>query len=171
MSGSHASQASLIQIGIVGRPHGVRGGFYLEQATDPEALKTGLLVSIEQRSFTVEIRAGDASRPIVTLREIGEREKVAELRGAAVLADRSDLTPLADGEWYFSDLIGLAVQGGDGTSIGMVTGVLNAPSVDVLEVETDDHQALLLPMVAAAIVAIEPAGGTITVDKTFLDLG
>lgn len=159
-----------ILIGVVGKPHGVRGGFYLEGCVDAPALRPGLEVWIADSRHTVVSRGGTDDRPIVSLDEIGDRDQVAGLRGSAIRAARQDLTPLAEGEWFADDLIGLPVAGRGGEALGEVTRLVKLPSVDVLEVRPAEGADLMIPMVRDAIVSIDLEAG-ITVDGSFLDLG
>lgn len=172
MAGPDDSLGDLIEIGRVGKPHGVRGGFHLDGAIDAAALVPGFAVVIARRSFVVESRAGMDSRPLVVLAEVSDRDAIETLRGESVFADRSSLTPLAEGEWYAKDLVGLTVRTEQGAELGTVTRIVNAPSVDVLEVSViDGDEVLLIPMVGDAMVEISPDGGEIVVNAHFLDLG
>ncbi len=159
-----------IQIGVVGKPHGVRGGFHLDGCIDAPALVAGLALQIGGRTFELASRGGTDKRPIVSLREIDDRDAIAELRGEPVTVARRDLTPLAEGEWYADDLVGLAVRDRDRRELGSVLSLVNLPSVDVLEVGSPDGEILQVPMVRDAIVSIDLDDG-VTVDAEFLDLG
>lgn len=171
MAGSEAEQADLIEIGRIGKPHGVRGGFYLEGSIDAPALVAGLGLVVDGNDYAVATRGGTDGRPLITLTGISDREAIGRMRGMPVFARREDLTPLADGEWYAKDLMGLTVVSADGDRLGVVDRLVNAPSVDLLAVSPPEGEELLLPMVTDAIVSIDPAAGQVTVDVEFLDLG
>lgn len=172
MAGPDDTASDLIEIGRVGKPHGVRGGFHLDGAIDAAALVPGFAVTIGGRQFSVASRGGMDSRPLVLLDEISDRDAINELRGEAVLASRESLTPLDEGEWYAKDLAGLSVCTEAGVALGVVARVVNAPSVDVLEVApVATGEALLIPMVGDAIVEISPERGELIVNAEFLDLG
>ncbi|MGK2878203.1 MAG: ribosome maturation factor RimM [Solirubrobacterales bacterium] len=160
-----------IQIGVVGKPHGVRGGFYMDGSVDSPALVAGLELHIGASSFTLASRGGTEKRPLLILNEISSKEAIAELRGEAVLAARGSLTPLNEGEWFADDLIGLVVVDQSGRALGKVTRMNNLPSADVLEVVADDGTELLIPMIRDAILSIEPDAAGVTVDSEFLGLG
>lgn len=110
------------------------------------------------------------SRPLLSVDEISDRDEIAALRGEPVFAFRGDLTPLAEGEYFAADLVGLKVCTEKGEELGAVERLVNAPSVDILEVAVPGGEALLIPMVGDAIISISPADGKITVNATFLDL-
>lgn len=166
-----AGSADWIRIGHVGKPHGVRGGFYVEGAIDPLALAPGLEVQIGDRAYLVASRAGADARPIIVLEGVAGRDAAVALRGETIFAERSLLTPLGEGEWYASDLEGMTVTGAaaGGEPIGTVTVLRNLPSVDVIDVApTAGGEPIVVPMVADAIVSIDPVSRTIVVDAGFL---
>ncbi|MBI4898027.1 MAG: 16S rRNA processing protein RimM [Actinobacteria bacterium] len=173
-AGSIDPVPDLIRIGFAGKAHGVRGGFYVEGAIDPQALAPGLEVLIGDRRFCVVSRQGADARPIVSLEGVGDRDTATELRGLAIFAERGALTPLAEGEWYASDLEGMSVSTAAASglaSLGRVSRLVNLPSVDVLEVESSDHNAVIqIPLVSDAIVGVDLESGVITVDAEFLGL-
>lgn len=158
-----------IRIGVVGKPHGVRGGIHLDGAIDAPALVPGLEVEIDGVAHVLASRGGTDARPIVAFEAVTDRDVAAALRGRSVTARRADLTPLAEGEWFADDLVGLTVRDRQGGRLGEVRRLVNLPSVDVLEVATPDDGELLVPMISDAIVEIDPAAG-VTVDAAFLDL-
>lgn len=160
-----------ILIGVIGKPHGIRGGFYLDGAIDAPALVPGFKFMLGTREFEVASRGGTDKRPILSLVGIDSRETAEELRGIQAHAPRGTLTPLKEGEWYASDLEGLKIVTGEGNELGMVARLTNAPSVDFLEVKRDDDSQLLIPMLRDAIVRIDVAAGQILVNHEFLDLG
>lgn len=168
-----ASDASdLIRIGNVGKPHGVRGAFLVHGAIDAAAMRPGFEMRVGERTLKVVSRAGTDERPIVQVEGVGDRDAAAELRGETLFARRGDLTPLAEGEWYASDLEGMTVRTVDGDAVGEVTRLSNLPSVDVLEVaQAEGGEPLLVPMIADAIVTIDAEQRTIVVNAEFLDLG
>jgi len=51
-----------IQIGVVGKPHGVRGGFYMDGSVDSPALVAGLKLHIGDATFTLASRGGTDKR-------------------------------------------------------------------------------------------------------------
>jgi 16S rRNA processing protein RimM len=160
-----------IQIGVVGKPHGVRGGFYLDGSVDSPALVAGLELFIGEAVFKLASRGGTDKRPLLMLEGIASKEAIAELRGEMVRAARGDLTPLGDGEWFADDLIGLNVVDSAGNVLGTVTRMNNLPSADVLEVDLSGGEQLLLPMIRDAILSIDPSDGGVTVDAEFLGIG
>ncbi len=82
-----------------------------------------------------------------------------------VEVDRSALPPLEEGEYYHSDLIGLAAVNSAGHSIGTVTAVENYGASDLLEIEGDGGKRSLIPFKEGIADLIE---GRIVLDPEFL---
>jgi 16S rRNA processing protein RimM len=72
---------------------------------------------------------------IARFAEIADRTAAEKLRGTALTVPRSALPPLADGEYYYADLIGLSAVSTEGEALGVVVAVDNFGAGDVLEIE------------------------------------
>jgi 16S rRNA processing protein RimM len=162
MSGEH-----LLQAGRVGRAHGLDGSFYVTRAR-PQLLELGADVTVDGRAMKIARRAGTDERPIVRFAEINDRAGAEALRGLTLTVAARDAPELADGEWWAHQLEGCVVVDGERT-VGTVTGVIELPSCEALEVQPQaGGQALLLPMVKDAIRAVDPSTAKIDVDMDFI---
>ncbi len=66
--------------------------------------------------------------------EAASREDAMALRSTLLYAPRSRLPGLEEDEFYHADLIGMAVKGLDGASLGEVRAVQNFGAADLLEI-------------------------------------
>ena len=110
--------ADRVLLGVLGRPHGVRGLMHVLSHTDPpEALaEYGVLETADGRRFTLAWRGpGLAALTEQTAsgpRPVADREAAAALVNASLLVPRDRLpAPDAD-EFYLADLVGLAARAG-----------------------------------------------------------
>jgi 16S rRNA processing protein RimM len=148
-----------VQIGKVGKPHGLDGAFVVEDASeDPEQFAEGatLLVGGEPALIVESKRAG--GRPVIRV----DRDPT---RGDAIELDRSDLPEPGEGEYYAFQLVGLEVAEVGGKSLGRVTEVSSWPANDVLELDS----GLALPLVDACVQEVDLASGRIVVQTGFTD--
>jgi len=145
----------------VGRAHGLDGSFYVE-APAVELLEEGGTVAVAGRSATVVRRAGTDVRPVIRLSGVDSREAAEALRGQDLLAGADEPAERVPGEWDAEELIGCEVPG-----IGTVTGVVAAPSCDLLEVGQD---GVLVPFVSDAVRRVDVTARVIDVDLRFLGL-
>ena len=151
--------ASGFTAGRVGRAHGRDGSFYVEHPVHD--LCEGTKVTLAGTERTVERRGGTDNRPLVRVDGIADRDAAAALYGEVILVDEAE-SPLAEDEWRVEDLVGLRVD-----DIGVVTGVLDGPSCDVLEVGID---GVLIPLVRDAIKKVDTEAGVIEIDRGFLGI-
>ncbi len=134
-----------LEIGVLGRPHGVRGELKLHLHDSSSQGWRGLtrvrLRSKRGDDTTVAVAAARRANKAVLMRfeNIDSREAAQALVGHTLLARRAELPPLQDDEFYLSDLVGLRVEG-PGGDIGKITGVHTHPSVDTATVVGADGQ-------------------------------
>jgi len=135
-----------IALAAVAGAHGVKGELRLKLFAD----------SIDSLSRHGSLFVGGIDRRLRSIREAGktaiaqfegiaDRSAAEALRGLLVEVDRSELPPLAEGEYYHSDLIGLPCQDHSGNDVGTVVGVENFGAGDLLEVENHRGNRSLIP--------------------------
>jgi 16S rRNA processing protein RimM len=107
---------------------------------------------------------GDAV--VATVQEITDRDAAEALRGGRIFVSRASFpTPDAD-EFYWIDLIGLAVANRQSLLLGEVVGLIETGPHCVIRVRPADATApeLLIPFVSAYVDGVDLAGRRITVD-------
>lgn len=88
---------------------------------------------------------------IARFAEVTTRNAAEALRGTVLTVPRTALPPLADGEYYYADLIGLPAHSTDGTMLGTCVGVENYGAGDLLDIERPDGKRFMVPMRAEAV--------------------
>ncbi|PIQ61859.1 MAG: 16S rRNA processing protein RimM [Bacteroidetes bacterium CG12_big_fil_rev_8_21_14_0_65_60_17] len=154
----------LRRIGRIVRPHGVRGEVKVAPETDrPEIyldLQTVLVGSDNESAVSFDILSANVvpSRhgvtAIVQLDAVSSRDAAEQLAGQRVYARAEDLPELADDEFYYDDVIGLVVLDQDGSVLGTVKDILEAPAQDKLVVSRPGRPDVLIPLVPAFIGSI-----------------
>ena len=71
---------------------------------------------------------------IARFAQVADRNAAEALRGTALTVPRSALPPLAAGEYYHADLIGLEAVRADGTPVGTCIAIDNFGAGDVIEI-------------------------------------
>ncbi|MCP3729147.1 ribosome maturation factor RimM [Sphingomonas sp. MG17] len=90
---------------------------------------------------------------IARFAEVADRNAAEALRGTELSVPRDALPPLADGEYYHADLIGLPAVAENGAAIGTVVTVENFGAGDVIEIEKPDGKRFMIPMRPEAVPA------------------
>lgn len=101
---------------------------------------------------------------IANLRGIEIRELAQALRGCEILVSRADFPPAAEGEYYWTDLIGCAVSTIEGVPLGVVTAVDDHGAHPLLRLQADDGRERLIPFVEAHVPEVDVAARRIVVD-------
>jgi 16S rRNA processing protein RimM len=151
----------VVQVGRVGRPHGLEGAFVVEDASDdPERFVVGssLTVGGEEAKIIESKRAG--GRPVIRLDRAVER-------GAAIEVPRESLPEPEEGSYYAFQLVGLEVQEVGGGMLGRVVEVASGRANDVLELDS----GLALPLVDACVRKVDLDAGRILVQPGFVSPG
>ncbi len=89
-----------------------------------------------------------------------DRTAAEKLKGLLVAVPRASLPQEAEGEYYWSDLIGLKVVNEAGVTLGTVANLVETGANEVLSVRGES----LIPFVASAIKQVDIKNGRILVD-------
>jgi 16S rRNA processing protein RimM len=127
-----------ICLGQIGAAHGVDGEVRLRSFTsDPSAIAGyGPLETEDGRVVTIESLRPAKDHFVAKLSGIRDRNAAAALANAKLYVPRERLpAPDQPDEFYHADLIGLAVLGPAGQSLGTVIAIHNFGAGDLIEVQ------------------------------------
>jgi 16S rRNA processing protein RimM len=156
-----------VVVGVVGRPHGVRGEVAVEPRTDEpdRRFAAGQRLRSEDASRTWDVVSmrWHSGRMLVRFAGLEDRTAAETVRGTRLVVDVDpEERPEEPGEFYDRQLLGLAVQTADGVRAGDVVDVLHLPAQDVLEIRTAAGLRLV-PFVADLVPEVDLDRGVITV--------
>lgn len=158
---------SRIQMGVIGRAHGVSGRVRVTSHTaDPADLTAyGPLFDATGRQFLLRWRSEGVAEiaEIVdgTPVKIGNRNAAERLTNVQLFIDRSRLPPPDEDEFYLADLIGLTAVDAAGQPIGTVAVVHDYGAGTSLEIAGET--ALIVPFTQACVPVIDLAARRVTV--------
>jgi 16S rRNA processing protein RimM len=156
-----SSDDAFVQIGRVGKPHGLDGSFAVEDASDaPERFARDAVLYVEGEPARILESKRARGRPVIRLDRAVER-------GAPLSVLRSDLPEPEPEAYYVFDLVGLEVEEEGERVLGRVEHVSPAPANDVLELDS----GLSLPFVEACVLEVDVEAGRILVARGFGDPG
>ena len=154
-------------IGRITRPHGVRGEVKVEVRTDvPERftwLDVVLVGDDELIPMQVERARLHQNSVILKLEGCDSRDQADTLRGQYLQVAMKDAIPLAEGEFFLFQLIGLEVVTAKGEKLGHLKEVLETGANDVLIVAGAAGE-LLLPDIPQVVETIDLKAGKIVVN-------
>lgn len=171
--GRGAAAGSLVELGEVIGAHGVSGELRVAVLGDGPAnlLRVRSLVAIGAGDAggreEMEVESAVAGRPgevRLRLRGIESREAARALAGLRLGAPPAALERLPDGEWYWFELVGCAVEAADGRALGTVRALWETGAADVLVMEDETGRELLLPAAAALLREVDVEKGRIVIE-------
>ncbi len=158
-------------MGVIGRPHGVRGLVHVQSFTaDPEALaEYGVLEDERGRKFTLHWQSEGIARIAERIggRDVplADRTAAEALTNTRLYVPRAALPAAEEDEYYLTDLIGLRAENAAGEVLGHVAIVHDYGAGTSLEIALERAgPALILPFTARAVPVVDVAGGRIVVD-------
>ena len=161
--------ASMVQVGRVVRPHGLRGQVVLAPETDfgDERFAPGAQVwrqsGTSLLALTVVQGHPQADRWVVAFEGVTSVEAAEGLRGVELRIPEQLWMPLGPDEYYLYDLVGCRVWTGAGVEVGQVKAVYTGAGGALLGVDRDGAE-VLVPLVKAMCQEIDVVGRRIMVD-------
>ena len=160
---------SRIQVGVIGRPRGVKGLVRVTSHTaDPADLTAyGPLSDAQGRLLTLRWKAAGVAEVAivgdgVTLK-VADRTAAEKLTNTRLFIDRSALPPEGEDEFYLADLIGSSAVDPDGTLIGTVAVVHDYGAGASLEIERGAAASVIVPFTRACVPEVNIAAGRVVV--------
>ena len=159
-----------IIIGKLGKVRGLNGELNIIPLTDFEDRFDDLeKVDIDGKIFQVDYVKPVGKNLVIRFNDYTSRESAQKLTGKLMRVDKSEAAPLAEGEFYTFDIIGLEASDLNGNKIGIVTEVLKTGSNDVFVVKSDDGRDVLIPALKRVIKKIDIENKSIIIDTKVLE--
>jgi 16S rRNA processing protein RimM len=131
------SDKKLILLGHIAGAHGIRGEVLVKTYTgSPEDIATygPLTDAAGTKSYKLKVVRVTPKGVIARIAGIADRNAAERLKGTALHVPRAAMGEAAEGEYFYSDLIGLAAVSPDGSAIGTIKAVENFGAGDLLEI-------------------------------------
>jgi 16S rRNA processing protein RimM len=147
---------TLLEVGRITKPHGVRGDVLVQLTTERTArLDPGSVLETDRGPLTVVRSSPHHDRWIVQFEGFTDRDQVEGWRGVLLRAEPLD-EPVDEGTFWVHELVGATVALADGTEVGVVAEVEGNPASDLLVLDT----GALVPVV----FVVDQAEGRVTID-------
>ena len=158
-----------VPIGRVSGVYGVQGWLKVRSATEPPSR------ILEYRpwqvgrgggwqSFAVRCGRAHGAGFIALLAGIDDRESARRLVGANIAVHRAQLPATAPDEYYWCDLVGLAVEEAGGSRLGRVARLMETGANDVIVVEGAGEEVLIPFVPGRTVRAVDLEAERIVVD-------
>lgn len=157
-----------VDVGKISGVFGVKGWLKIFSYTSPKENILNYspwLLKKAGEVKTVEVVDGNlqGGGVIAQIKGVNDRNQAETLLGYEIFIRREQLPETSEGEYYWSDLIGLEVETTDGVVLGIVDSLLETGANDVLIVKGERERAV--PFIKGqVIVEIDREAGRIVVD-------
>jgi 16S rRNA processing protein RimM len=181
MSSTPTADPAPLLVGVVVRPHGLRGELVVDVRTDSpqERFAPGAVLARADANgvvtgvLTVEATRPHSGRLLVRFAEAANRDDAEGLRGSRLVVDATALPPTGDpDEFHVHQLEGLTAELSDGTAVGTVREVAHGPGGELLVLARSDAPDALVPFVREIVPVVDLDGGRVvlTPPEGLLDL-
>jgi 16S rRNA processing protein RimM len=146
-------QKRWIQLGIVGKAHGLNGAFFISQRDEllpPQVRQVYVGPQPESaRKLTITKCRLQGGRPLLLCLEINQREAAEALLLQPIWCERRDLVLDEAREYMWGDLIGKEVRDSTDVPIGVIAQVGNFGASDIVCIRNEQGLILEVPFVKA----------------------
>lgn len=150
---------SLLQMGVTGRPHGIKGeiGVNWHASAPPRAgdhllFQDGAATPVSMRVVSSRMHNG---RLLLTLDGIDDRTKADALKGQKILMRREQLPDPEEDEAFVEDLPGCSVYLANGVRLGTLDHVEFPASQMIWSIHTPEGREILFPAESCFIKALD----------------
>lgn len=162
--------SSLVVLGRLARPHGVKGDIRVDYYADSAELLDKPLMLRAGRFAPRPIRVRDwhlwKDQLILSIEGCNDRSAAEQLRGQELLIDASFLPEAEEDEPYLRDLIGLSVRLEDGTLVGELESVDFPAGQEMWSIRAPENEGgyeILFPAVPEFVLDIDLSAETVTI--------
>lgn len=151
-----------LQVGVITSTHGIKGEVKIFPTTDDvrrfrEKMELILDTGKEERLLLVESVKFFKQFVILKFQGIDSINDIQAYKGGALYVTRENAVPLAEGEYFITDLLGMKVYEDREEFLGTLKEVVKTGANDVYEIAMTDGSSLLLPAIRECILDVDIA--------------
>jgi len=154
-------------VGRVSRPHGIRGVMVVDSDSHQfRNLTPGSMVYLGEaktRQTVTDVRI-HKKRCLMSLEGCQDRDEAEAWRGMEIYIAVDDLAPLAEGEYYYWQVLKLKVRTDEGEYLGEVVDIIETGANDVYVVQDADGEEILIPAIKSVIKSVDIEAGEMLVE-------
>jgi 16S rRNA processing protein RimM len=156
-------------LGRIVKTHGIRGEVQVYPYSDAGSFSDCKDIFVQDiygnkvPQGVLKARTKKGQGVILTLEGVVDRTQAGSFVGKEIFLDRTRLSPLAEGEYYWHELEGLTVVNAVGEELGILSDILATGAHDVYVVKGDRGE-ILVPAVEQMVKEIDLEKGVIKVD-------
>lgn len=151
----------LYHVGKIVNSHGIKGEVRVVPITDfqSERFKPGAQLVIEkgQQQIPVTVENARPHKGMILVKFVGidNINDVQQYRNCFLSVSEDQQDELADGQYYYHQIIGLTVETQEGRQLGTIKEILSPGANDVWVVDRPGKNDLLLPVIKDVIKQVD----------------
>lgn len=162
-------------VGHLNKPHGTKGELFVWPLTDhPESVYApGVFVFVADEqgsepdekigSLRIDTVRDFRNGYLLGLEGVTDRNRAEELRGRYLVMPIDALAPLAEGQLFYHQLLGMEVLTKDGRRLGEIAEVYELRPAAMLEVRGPDGD-VMIPYLSHIVVEVDAEAGRMIID-------
>ncbi len=140
-----------VTLAAIAGAHGVTGEVRLKLFGEGVAALKRYAAFNDGKLTVTKIKDDGKGGAIARFAEVTDRTAAEALRSTVLTVARSTLPPLAEGEYYHADLLGLPAVSTEGEALGTCIAVENFGAGDVIEIQRTNGKKFMVPMRVDAV--------------------
>jgi len=161
--------ATVLLVGIVRRPHGLKGELSVEPLTDfPERFTVGLPLlwrhGAQARPVVVRSARPHGKRVLLAFEGVDGVDSARGLCGGELSVEDQDAVPAPDGFYYSHQLEGWRCETLSGAVAGTVLRLERTAAGALLAIRTESGREALVPFVSPIVVTVDEPGRRVVID-------
>jgi 16S rRNA processing protein RimM len=161
--------ADELLVGLVRRPHGLKGEVSVEPLTDfPERFAAGSVVTWRRGGESRELRVAGArphgARFLVAFEGVADPAAARGLQDGELSIPGAAATPPPEGFFYSHEIAGWECVDASGRRLGVASGLEKTPGGPLLSVARDGGGEALVPFVDGIVVSVDREARRIVLD-------
>ncbi len=145
--------SELLFVGIVGRPHGLKGAFFVSSRSEPfpARYKTVFIGPSREQTRSSEVTSTrmQGDRPVIHCSISNNREDAEKLTGQEIFVSAATAHQVFEKDVLWSDLMGCTVESATREIIGKITHLYDNGATGVIQITGANEDTADLPMVSA----------------------
>ncbi len=155
---------TLIPVGKIVAPHGVRGDLRILPDTDwPEHFKKLRHIRLGGKDYRLLSVRPHKNIYILHLEGVDDRNTAETLIGARAEVPAAEMPERDEGRYYDFQIAGLTAFDEADEKVGVITEIIHTGANDVYIIRPDAGKDILLPAIPDCVLAVDPAAGRMTV--------
>ncbi|MEO8430590.1 MAG: ribosome maturation factor RimM [Acidobacteriota bacterium] len=159
----------MLLVGLVRRPHGLRGEVSVETRSDfPERFAPGAVLEWQaagvKRALTIRSVRPHGSRLLVAFEGIADVDAARALSGGALHVAEAEAAPPRPDFYYSHQIEGWRCEDLSGRLAGKVRLLEQTPAGPLLSIELASGKEALVPFISPIVVSVDEPGRRIVID-------